>query len=60
MKKDGKVAIRQYEKAREALEFGFDCGTGLECRECDESTFAACAAKQDELKKEIEALEGRK
>ena len=39
-------------------EFGVDCNTIPECGECDEDVFQACAAKQDELKKEIDK-EGR-
>lgn len=35
-------------------EFGVDCNTIPECGECNEAIFQACAAKQDELKKETD------
>ena len=40
-------------------EFGVDCNTVPECSTCDEDIFQACAAKQDELKKETDKKEAK-
>ena len=57
--KEDKTEQKETEKAPDECphwggEFGVDCNTIDECGECDEDLFQACAAKQDEIRKEAE------